>query len=211
MATDDVIGFSGADPQGLGARAGGPDKPRKMDPVLRRVLQTTIDREAGLIQGPDAIKSNEGTLGPQPQAALNLEARVARLEALYITPGQGHNARAQLGAKKMVIDLNLIPPDSQGAAFVPRCIIFDYTPPTPDGPNVDDIATAIALAYTSWPLIPQALDFLACDGLNYLVFPDQNFFGTIGADDWSIIFFVVGGVTYTAFSIGGAYVNGDGF
>jgi hypothetical protein len=141
-----------------------------------------------------------------------LEQMEKKIEALWnMQFTGGSNATVKKSMAGFLLNIRQPVAGNSGGGASARVIIFDYTPPTPDGPDAGDVTTAIELAYTSWPLIPQALDFLACNGLNYLVFPDQNFYGTIGADNWSIIFFVVGGVTYTAFSVGGAYTNSDGF
>lgn len=225
----DAIGFSGADPQGLGTRVGGADKTRPVGiSAVVDLKQAIVDQvNPAVIHKQNLGKTAATQAGSPPPDMREIMARLARLEAMlcdgessampYALPGLGHNARF-IGGK---LELNLIPDEqgSGGGGFTPRVIIFDYGMSDSGGPVMADVVTAIQLAYNDWgapydgsnPLTPQAFDFLACDGLNYLVFTDQNFFGTIGAEGYSIIFFVVGGITYTAFSVGGAWANGDGF
>lgn len=103
-------------------------------------------------------------------------------------------------------------PKPQPPSYSPRVVVYSYTPPTPGGPVGGDIKTAIQNAYISNKVTPTSGDFLAgVNGLNYVVYSDDAFVGDLGEYGYSILFFVVNGVTYTAFSVGGAWANGDGF
>lgn len=224
MATSDEIGFSGADPLGLGPRPGKADetRPRGTSEQVRGVKKAILDQtnpaKNPIQDSPDRRDTAIDGGGPDVKA---IYARLQRLEAMRINPGLGHNAVINNKGNQPSIDLNLVPPEGQGGGtFTPRVIVYSYTPPTPGGPVGADVQAAIETAYNDWgapydgsnPLIPQAFDFLAgVNGLNYLVFTDQNFFGSLSAYGYSIIFFTVASVTYTAFSVGGAWSNRDGF